>query len=337
MTHASPRDRLGSLFSTLLALAGAFFLLFIALPASAEETIRDRASYAAVKELVVDAGPVRVEARSGAAGSALLVERRDLPPDYRLLAERRGDRLELRVEAPAFQLGFGFAGRRPRVILSIPRGALVELGTSSGDISLRGHEAPRAVLRSSSGDIEVSDITAALELESSSGSISAARCSGSIAARSNSGGIELEACSGAKDLTASSGDIALRGSAGDARARTSSGSFSAFDVSGDLFVETTSGSVILEGTKGSLSARTSSGDISGRSVRLTGDSSFGTSSGEASLELGNAASELRFELSSSSGSLSAAGSRGEKRLLSGSGRILVKGSSSSGDQSYSTR
>ena len=194
MTHASPRDRLGSLLSTLLALAGACFLLFAAIPASAEETIRDRASYAAVKELVVDGGPVGIEARSGAAGSALLVERRDFPPDYRLLADRRGDRLELRVEAPAFQLGFGFAGRRPRIILSIPRGALVELGTSSGDISLRGHEAPRPVLRSSSGDIEVSDSSAGLELESSSGSISAARCSGSLAARSSSGEIEIEAC-----------------------------------------------------------------------------------------------------------------------------------------------
>ena len=337
MTHASPRDRLGSLLSSLLALAGAFFLLFVALPASAEETIRDRASYAAVKEFAVDAGPVSVEARSGAAGSALLVERRDFPPDYRLLAERRGDRLELRVEAPAFQLGFGFVGRRPRVILSIPRGALVELGTSSGDISLQGHDAPRAVLRSSSGDIEAADISAELELESSSGSISAARCSASLAARSSSGEIEIEACKGSKDLLASSGDIALRGSAGDARAKTSSGSFSAFDVAGDLFVETTSGSVILEGTKGSLSAQTSSGDISGRSVRLTGDSSFGTSSGETSLELDNAASELRFDLTSSAGSLRAAGSSGERRLVAGSGRILVKGSSSSGDQSYSTR
>jgi len=337
MTHASPRDRLGSLLSTLLALAGACFLLFAAIPASAEETIRDRASYAAVKELVVDGGPVGIEARSGAAGSALLVERRDFPPDYRLLADRRGDRLELRVEAPAFQLGFGFAARRPRIILSIPRGALVELGSSSGDISLRGHEALRAVLRSSSGDIEVSDSSAGLELESSSGSIAAARCSGAIAARSSSGGIELEACRGAKDLLTSSGDIALRGSAGDARARTSSGSFSAFDVSGDLFVETTSGSVSLEGTKGKLSALTGSGDVSVRGVRLTGDSTFGTSSGEVGLELENAASELRFELSSLSGSLAAAGSRGEKRLVAGSGRILVKGSSSSGDQSYSTR
>ncbi|MBL8968903.1 MAG: hypothetical protein JNG85_18005, partial [Spirochaetaceae bacterium] len=72
--------------------------------ASAETFKGDKARYAGIGELRVDAGPVDIEARSG--GTELSVERFDFPEGYVLLVERRGANLELVVKTPPLGVAF---------------------------------------------------------------------------------------------------------------------------------------------------------------------------------------------------------------------------------------
>lgn len=298
-----------------MALVGALAIVATSRLA-AEDLLEKRETWTGIRELVVEMASVSIETRVG--GDRLQAEPVDVPDRIPIAIERSGSTLRLIQKTPRFGI-LPLPSYPGKIVISIPQGTTVRLGSSSGNISLDGLDARSIVLSSSSGNIRAED------------------CSGPIEAKASSGSITLKACEGEREVGSSSGDIRIEGGSGDIVAHSSSGGIAIDGVDGDLDLGATSGSVRLEGTRGALRVNTSSGSLLGEDVLLEGGASFTTSSGDIGVTFRNAASELRFDLRASSGNLSALGLHAEKRLQTGSGSLLVEGASSSGSQTYRSR
>ena len=209
----------------------------------------------------------------------------------------------------------------------------VELVVASGNISVRNIDSGLSAT-TASGDMYLEDITGDVHATSASGTISATGIKGDGYFVSSSGSQKIGGVSGNLKLTTASGSIFINMISGNVNARTSSGGIKAVHVTGEISMVTSSGNIRMENVAGSLSLTTTSGSQKGTDVKLTGDSSFKSSSGSVSMQLINRADELSFELYSSSGSLSAKGSSGSKKLIITRGPINVYGKTSSGSQSY---
>jgi len=73
-----------------------------------------------------------------------------------------------------------------------PRGIVVNLKTSSGNIAAEGFETDVIRLKSSSGKIRARDLSAPIETASSSGSQDIQQCKGNLTVKSSSGRIRFE-------------------------------------------------------------------------------------------------------------------------------------------------
>jgi len=214
---------------------------------------------------------------------------------YRIVHEKRGPVLEISLEKKVAILGI--TGKN-EIILEVPTQTLLDIVTSSGSQVVEGIESARMVLKASSGDILLLAGTGNVSAEVSSGKISLSEVTGNITARSSSGDQKYE------------------------------------NVTGDIAAQSSSGKITIREQTGMLDLKATSGDLKGEGVRLTGNSSFATSSGRIEFDFSNPIEEISFDLSASSGSLSAGESRGEKRLVLQVGGIRIVGKSSSGDQTY---
>ena len=269
-------------------------------------------SESGIRRLEVEASLLNVEINGGTGGS-LTGWGEDIPKNVVVNYRRRGDVVRVWVEkrfAP-------FASRRNgRLFFEVPENIDLDIRTSSGGIIIRNMESESLVTASSSGDISVSRISSRVEVKSSSGNISLGMIDGDISAKSSSGRVEVINVAGDVTATASSGDVRLSA------------------VEGDLELSSSSGGIYLSSTQGSVIARATSGSIVGNDVRITGDSTYETSSGNIEMDFDNPLNDLSFRLSSSSGRLRIGNLTGEKNLAAGEGNIRVSGESSSGNQSY---
>lgn len=98
----------------------------------------------------------------------------------------------------------------------------------------------------------------------------------------------------------------------------------------EVRVETSSGRVTLEGVEGDVDVRSVSGRIRGERVRLTGDSTFSTVSGDINVGLDTPLDDLRFDLRTISGIVRVGNLRTHRGLHMGFGDVVVTGSSISG-------
>lgn len=86
--------------------------------------------------------------------------------------------------------------------------------------------------------------------------------------------------------------------------------------------------------EGGLSLESSSGKQAGRNIRITKDSSFRTTSGKINIDFINDIDDFTFDLHSSSGRIKVGLTTAKGRVVTGKGKILIKGKSSSGEQTY---
>ena len=187
-----------------------------------------------------------------------------------IVSEKVGDAVELRADC-----GFNFVGFCDAAFdLQVPAGTVVDLHTSSGDLSATGLRAD-ATLSADSGHIAVSDVAGRVAAHTSSGDIAINRVTGDLDLGGSSGTIDV-ADSDAAHVTAhtSSGDVGLdlRGDAETVDAHTSSGQVSVRlpDTAGvayrlDLGTSSgrTSGEVRTDpSSPRTVTATTSSGDVS---------------------------------------------------------------------------
>jgi hypothetical protein len=115
---------------------------------------------------------------------------------------------------------------------------------------------------------------------------------------------------------------------------SSSGSQTYEEIDGNIRAKSSSGRITINKQTGALEIRATSGRLEGQEVKLTGNSSFQTSSGRISFEFENDFDDFSFDLQSSSGVLRVGESRGKEMLILGNGPIKITGKSSSGSQEY---
>ncbi len=232
-----------------------------------------------------------------------------------VLHETRGSELRVWVERTVVSITTP-PWRGPRMRFTVPVDTLVNVKNSSGSVAVEGIEADE------------------LNLEVSSGSLQIDNCSASLNATSSSGKIRIETCTGDKTLTVSSGSITVLDSNGDIEAESSSGKHRYEKIEGSIAARSSSGGITIRDTAGWLELKSSSGRLSGTEVTITGASSFTTTSGSIDFDFTNSESDFTFELRSSSGTISVGRTQAEGTVITGSGIILIKGKSSSGNQSY---
>jgi DUF4097 and DUF4098 domain-containing protein YvlB len=207
-------------------------------------------------------------------------------------------------------------GKSSEMSFKVPHGCEVEVGNSSGNVQVEGIRSQGVQVQTSSGGMEIKKCSASFELSSSSGSILVGDCNGN------------------KDLHASSGKITVRNAEGDINAKTSSGRQEYNEIKGDISARSSSGELRISNQAGGLTLESSSGRQTGRDIHLTKDSSFRSSSGKIDFDFTNDMEDFTFDLNSSSGRINIGSTNARGRVVSGNGKILIKGTSSSGGQNY---
>lgn len=124
-----------------------------------------------------------------------------------------------------------------------------------------------------------------LDFESASGDFTAAGLQNNVEARCASGDVKLEDVKGDLKLKTASGDIKVRGAVGD------------------FYTKSASGDIKFENAKGKFETKTASGDIKVKDIVFTGESQFGSASGEIEVELAKSL-EYDLELATVSGDVS---------------------------------
>lgn len=109
-----------------------------------------------------------------------------------------------------------------KISIEVPRGYNVDLRTSAGDLSV-SQLTGEASVKTSDGDIHVADIVGPVHLQTSSGDIELANIKGSVVAISSSGDLLMRDLQGQIDVKTSDGDINAHRIDGRIAARTSSG------------------------------------------------------------------------------------------------------------------
>ncbi len=209
------------------------------------------------------------------------------------------------------------------LVVRVPAGMALALVNYAGLTEANGiHNDLR--VKTSSGDVRVSDMHGQFTVDTGSGDVHVANLSGDFTADTGSGDVFAEGFKGNVHADTGSGDVHLSNGGGQLLyADTGSGDVTFSKVSGDMKLDTGSGDVHIDGAKGSLHADTGSGEVvatdytSGDSiwadtgsgdVNLTGDLSamrklyIDTGSGDATLRT-SAGLSLHLDASSDSGDL----------------------------------
>ena len=236
------------------------------------------------------------------------------PDKYNIQYRENDGVLELWVEYPNNVWG----NIRSLLYFEVPEGTNIKVDNTSGNIETNGLAGESLFIKTTSGNIVLTETAANLEVQCTSGNV------------------DINQLRGNNRIEATSGNIKCREIAGDARVQTSSGNIDIRDIKGDIAVACTSGNQKLLATYGLISARTTSGNIEGDRVQLTGNSDFRANSGNIKINLVNNEEALSFDLEAGSGNLFAAGSSGEDHLLIKRGEIMIQGITTSGNQRYVT-
>jgi DUF4097 and DUF4098 domain-containing protein YvlB len=302
-------------FLTLVALMlTSSFITLEVLADPVEETFE----YSGVDELQVDGRFFTVEV-SGHTGDA--VEGRIVIPEnlhegnyVEVVHSKSGGVLEVEVEK--LKATIPPVSEKALISIRAPRDIAIKLVTSSGSITVERFETDTIRLKSSSGKIKARDLSARIDIASSSGSQDIQQCKGTLIVKSSSGRISV------RDVT------------GNMSVESSSGSQTYEEMDGNIRAKSSSGRITINKQTGVLDLKATSGKLEGQEVKLTGDSSFQTSSGRISFEFENDFDDFSFNLQSNSGVLRVGESRVKGTLILGNGPIKITGNSSSGSQEY---
>jgi DUF4097 and DUF4098 domain-containing protein YvlB len=154
-------------------------------------------------------------------------------------------------------------------VVTVPRTASVDLGTSGGDIS-------------------IGDIDGQVKARTSGGEIQVGKILGEVDASTSGGSVELESGGGKVYLSTSGGNVKVGRAYGPADLRTSGGSIRVDDVYGELYADTSGGDVkaTFDGPlKADCTLATSGGDVKATVDRNIGfHLSASTSGGDVSAD-----------------------------------------------------
>jgi DUF4097 and DUF4098 domain-containing protein YvlB len=274
-------------------------------------------------------------------------EAEDINNDCSYKTEIVGDKLTVTIDQPRRLRKKGVIDRllsgdwedkiNSYLRIRIPDGKNVEVKSSSADLEA-SQLAVNLDVWSSSTDIRMRDTEGRLSFDLSSGDVDISHHKGEVKVKGNSSDLDFGAIEGNVDARTSSGDGSFNGVKGSISAYASSGDYKLFDIEGDLDVRTSSGDIYVSGVTGSIRAEASSGDITLKELSAgEGEFDVETSSGDVTLEIGEGF-QGSVSLDSNSGSVysrlsgeieSISESRVRENVGNGNGRLRV--STVSGD------
>jgi DUF4097 and DUF4098 domain-containing protein YvlB len=268
--------------------------------------------------------------------------------DLRIRYEQNGTQLDVWIEHPRNTSG----QLRGWLMFSVPAQTNVVVTSLSGSVSVDGLGGNSATLETLSGDVELTNCSAALKINTISGNINGMLLGGNVYAHSSSGNITLQEMQGESHLTSISGNVRVRSALNGVDLNSTSGNVSLSDVVGHAEVKSSSGNIAVSGLKGNAAVASSSGDIriesvvgrldlstvsgaiTGQEVMLTGHSNFQNGSGNIDVAFSNDEATLTYDLKTLSGRIEVYGHSADKQLKKGEGGIRVTGVTTSGNQNY---
>jgi DUF4097 and DUF4098 domain-containing protein YvlB len=143
-------------------------------------------------------------------------------------------------------------------------------------------------LKTSGGDISVSDLNGQAKVNTSGGDIALGHIAGAVDAHTSGGDISMAGSQANAMLNTSGGDIKVDNTTGSLNAKTSGGSIDIGRAQGDLKAHTSGGSIEIGDAGGIIDASTSGGSINARFSRQPhGDSKLSTSGGGITVRVGS--------------------------------------------------
>lgn len=135
-------------------------------------------------------------------------------------------------------------------------------------------------LKTSGGDIDVSDLNGQAKVSTSGGDVSLGRIAGAVDAHTSGGDVSMAGSHASAMLSTSGGDIKVGDASGSLSVKTSGGSIDIRRADGDLKAHTSGGSIDIGDAGGAIDASSSGGSIKARLFRQPrADSKLSTSGG----------------------------------------------------------
>ncbi|MHA6481122.1 DUF4097 family beta strand repeat-containing protein [Paenibacillus sp. strain BS8-2] len=310
---------------TLLVLIGAFALVYLfwnndnnplsKFFAGLTQPIHDERTFSAdqINNFSIESSSLDVNIIRGSGDNIVVTlhgrAAKGVAKDLQLVSEEDGDTLKLTLKRDnTFRLGFNWSNVKLTVELPDQTMQSLTAKVNSGDVTMDTATFDSIDLRTNSGDIETSAVTAFSKLQ----------------LKTNSGDLELD------DITA--GSIHLETNSGDIEMDQYESEFIQFDVD--------SGDVVLENGTGELKGEVSSGDIHLDTDDLTHHTNLKASSGDISISISKEPASLAVQLSTDSGDVvlgksgfTKDGKNGDKDINGkfGDGELELIAQSGSGD------
>ncbi|OHD08495.1 MAG: hypothetical protein A2086_14765 [Spirochaetes bacterium GWD1_27_9] len=236
---------------------------------------------------------------------------------HKLYHTQKGKTMEIWYKRPLWKLPFF---RKHSLVLKVPYSTNIKIDNSSGKVNIKSIKTKKVEIKASSGNVLINNIEALVDVKTSSGSITASKLlsQNKVSFKTSSGSIKIE------DIKA------------DIKIDTTSGKQIYKNITGNINANASSGDIYIEFEKGVLELKTTSGKISGKDITITGNSFFKTTSGNISMAFKNSIENFTFNLRTNSGRLEVGDQRTKNELITGNGKIKIKGESSSGSQNYNT-
>lgn len=228
--------------------------------------------------------------------------------------------------------------QNPVLNFDVPFITNVIVSDSYGNVSADGLQGSIFKLIAKSGNVKVSNITSKIEVQATYGDVSIINIKGDLMTLVNSGNLSVTNATGNVNAKSVYGDQKFKDIVGNIKTSNNSGDVKIKNLKGNIEMECIYGSVRLEDCVGNLTINAISGDISGKNVELLQSMSTTSKYGNVDVQLVNELSSLSFDLKTTYGEISI-DKNGEQMnsdnvLLIDKGKILVKGITNSGDQSY---
>jgi DUF4097 and DUF4098 domain-containing protein YvlB len=268
--------------------------------------------------------------------------------DYKVVSVNENNELTLSVQVPQLD----FASHAGEIVITPTANLQINIENTSGYIDINGISQANITASTSSGKITAAKSDGTITLQTKSGSIDATNLKGTVSLSTASGNqfvmnlegtitldspdgpIIAENIKGKLNISTIAGSQTLTNIDGEVNQKCSSGAIKISNSNVTLTTQSLNGSVNLFGLKGVLNVTTTKGLIAGTQIKLTDSSSFNTTEGKIKIKFDNKKEELSFVLRSQNAPLIAMGSSKMKKLNTGSGPIVVTGTSTTGGQNY---
>lgn len=204
-------------------------------------------------------GDVRIAQTSDANATVQAKGERDADEVW---IEHDATAADTRLEVTQRKDGWGFRSRRVHVSITVPVGAIVDVGTGSGDVTVSGLVAGLTV-QSASGDMTIERVHGEGRLRSASGDVHVEEVGGDLTVTTASGEIEVGSVAGRFEARTASGDIDVGATAGSTHAVSASGDVTIGSAGGDVSLRSVSGDIMVgvpSGTRVWLDVSSTSGD-----------------------------------------------------------------------------